>query len=211
MTEITSPSSHGYCFASVPSRIAFYFQIWAKKYSEAQMNFPLNPILSYIHKTGHRAFWALLIIFSILQSIWTSDLTQYPKTVILAHFRSYHSDPILASIQSSPGWRVRTVSSGKQHFFWSTVCTSPHSGDAKMNPSAWQADLIAFMKKKWERSKTAKLGPSSLCHKDHQVPRTFTCIKHVPTFSLARGDSDQSVSGYLHILSERSAFSPEMW
>lgn len=46
MTEITSPSSHGYCFASVPQRIALYFQIWTQKYSEAWMNFLL--ILSFL-------------------------------------------------------------------------------------------------------------------------------------------------------------------
>lgn len=64
-------------------------------------------------------------------------------------------------------------------------------GDAKMNPSAWQADLIAFMRKKWETSKIAKSGPSSLCHKNNQVLRIFTRTLSVATLSLARGDSSE--------------------
>lgn len=79
---------------------------------------------------------------------------------------------------------MRTVSFRKHHFSWrSTVCTSPHAGNAKMNPSAWQGDLIAFTKKKQERTKTAKPGPSSLCQKTNQVPITITYIKSVTTLS----------------------------
>lgn len=112
------------------------------------------------------------------------------------HFRSCQSNPILVYIQSCPGWRVRTVSSGK-HFFQSTVCTGSHpGGDAKMNPSAQQADLIAFMKKKWERTKISKSGPSSLCHKNKPVLRIFTHIQSVATLPFARGDWSESPSTY---------------
>lgn len=62
-------------------------------------------------------------------------------------------------------------------------------GDAKMNPSAWQVDLTAFMRKKWEISKIAKSRPSSLCHKNNQVLRIFTHTLSVATLPLARRDS----------------------
>jgi len=59
--------------------------------------------------------------------------------------------------------------------------------------------------------KTAKPGPRSLCHKNNQVPRTFTCTKSTPTLSLARANSDQSASSYLRSLSVGCALPTEMW